>query len=80
MSFPRPAVEPEAIEQPILLIDGAYDFPDVLQSNANLLERLPNADYVTIEGTAHFPSYEQPEIFNRVVLEFLDRVWGRNAS
>jgi pimeloyl-ACP methyl ester carboxylesterase len=78
--LPRPAIEPERIQQPVLLIDGPYDFPDVRASNQTLLSRLPNATYVQIADTAHFPSYEQPELFNRVVLDFLDRTWGSNAS
>ena len=79
-ALPGPAIEPERIQQPVLLIDGPYDFPDIRQSNANLLARLPNADYVSVPDTAHFPSYEQPEAFNRIVLEFLDRTWGANAT
>jgi len=75
-----PDIEPERISQPVLLIDGSYDFPDVLQSNRTLLERLPNANYVSIADTAHFPSFEQPELFNRSVLEFLDRTWGASAT
>lgn len=78
--LPRPEIEPERVQQPVMLIDGPYDFPDVRQSNEALLQRLPNASYVSIPGTAHFPSYEQPEIFNRIVLEFLDWTWGTNAS
>ncbi|MEZ4666183.1 MAG: alpha/beta hydrolase [Thermomicrobiales bacterium] len=75
--LPDPAVEPERITQPVLLVDGPYDFPDVLQSNQTLLARLPSAEYVSIPDTAHFPSYEQPETFDRVVLEFLERTWGK---
>lgn len=78
--LPRPDVEPERMEQPVLLIDGPFDFSDIHASNQALLARLPNAMYAQIAGTAHFPSYEQPEVFNRVVLEFLERTWGENAS
>jgi pimeloyl-ACP methyl ester carboxylesterase len=78
--LPRPEIEPERIPQPVLLIDGPYDFPDVLESNKVLLGRVPNAQYVSVADSAHFPSYEQPDLFNRVVLEFLGRTWGSNAS
>lgn len=78
--LPRPEIRPELIRQPVLLIDGTYDFPDVRQSNSTLLAALPNAEYVEIDNTAHFPSYEQPEVFNRVVLEFLDRTWGTSGT
>jgi len=75
-SLPGPALELERITQPVLLIDGPYDFPDVLASNQTLLAGLPDATYVSIGDTAHFPSYERPEEFNRIVLEFLNRTWG----
>jgi|SRR5215218_3542224 len=78
--LPRPEIEPERITQPVLLIDGPYDFPDVRQSNKTLLEWLPSAQYVSVADTAHFPSYEQPELFNGIALEFLDRTWGRSTS
>jgi pimeloyl-ACP methyl ester carboxylesterase len=78
--LPRPEIEPEHITQPVLLIDGPNDFPDVRQSNKTLLERLPDAQYVSIADTAHFPSYEQPALFNRIALEFLDRNWGAKAA
>lgn len=78
--LPGLAIEPERIEQPVLLIDGPYDFPDVRESNRALLRRLPHASYVSIAETAHFPSYERPDEFDRIVLEFLERTWGsRNA-
>ncbi len=78
--LPEPDIAPECIAQPALLIDGVYDFPDVKSSNQTLLSRLPNAEYIQFAESAHFPSYEQPDAFNRIVLEFLDRTWGIRAS
>ncbi|MCO5220557.1 MAG: alpha/beta hydrolase [Thermomicrobiales bacterium] len=66
----------EQIAEPVLLIDGPYDFPGVLTSNQAVLKRLPNGTYASIADTAHFPSREAPPAFNRVVLEFLERTWG----
>lgn len=74
--LPAPEIIPARIGQPVLLIDGPYDFPDVQQSNQTLLRQLPYAEYCSIANTAHFPSYEQPEEFDRIVLEFLERTWG----
>jgi pimeloyl-ACP methyl ester carboxylesterase len=78
--LPSPAIEPARIQQPVLLIDSPYDFPDILQSNVALLAALSHAEYVSIPDAAHFPSYEQPGEFNRVVLEFLDRTWGSGGA
>jgi pimeloyl-ACP methyl ester carboxylesterase len=78
--LPGPEHEFERIQQPVLLIDGPFDVPDAHMSNRILLERLPRAEYVSIPGAAHFPSYEQPADFNRIVLEFLDRTWGVESA
>lgn len=74
--LPNPDFEPARIAQPVLLIDGPYDFIEVRSSNQTLLQRLPNARYVSIPDTAHFPSFERPEFFNRIALDFLDTSWG----
>lgn len=85
-AHPRPEMLPgpdhdfERIQRPVLLIDGPYDLPEALESNRILLKRLPRAEYVSIPGTAHFPSYERPEEYNRIVLEFLDRTWGSASA
>jgi pimeloyl-ACP methyl ester carboxylesterase len=74
--LPGPEHEFGRIPQPVLLIDGPYDLEEAHRSNRILLNHLPRAEYVSIPDTAHFPSYEQPEAFNRIVLEFLNRTWG----
>jgi 3-oxoadipate enol-lactonase len=77
--LPAPEVDYARIKQPVLLIDGPYDFPDVHATSQALRRRLPDVEYVSIAGTAHFPSRERPDEFNRVVMEFLDRTWGREG-
>jgi pimeloyl-ACP methyl ester carboxylesterase len=37
------------------------------------VQGIPNAKKVVIIGTAHVPNMEQPDIFNRHVLEFLSK-------
>ena len=59
------------IHAPTLLIVGDEDQPRVFAA-ADLLEKeLPNQRKVVMHGTAHLPSMERPEEFNRLVLEFL---------
>lgn len=70
------AVDYQRIQQPVLLIDGPYDLTDVHAANRTMLKRLPAAEYVSIAGTAHFPSVERPDEFDRIVLDFLGRVWS----
>jgi 3-oxoadipate enol-lactonase len=76
MGEERP-VEPPAvtrlaeIQAPTLVVAGDLDRPEV-GTRAELLARsIPRAQKEVMSGTAHVPSMEKPDEFNRVVLEFL---------
>lgn len=60
-----------AIRQPVLLICGDQDrvVPRVHQEM--LLQGLPNAGRVVIEGCGHVPSYTHPDIYAEVIRQFL---------
>jgi pimeloyl-ACP methyl ester carboxylesterase len=71
------SLEPPAIARlgeihvPTLALVGEQDVPEELTS-AELLERgIPGAKKIVMPGVAHLPSMEQPEAFNRLVLDFL---------
>ncbi len=65
--------EAAKIIAPTLLMHGS-DSPKVLHSIVERLAKaMPNSKLVTIPGSAHFPHFEKPEDFNRVVLDFLER-------
>ncbi len=73
---PQP-LEPPAVGRldevrvPTLVLVGEYDVPDKLASADLLARSIPGARKVVMPDTAHLPSMEQPEQFNRLVLEFL---------
>jgi pimeloyl-ACP methyl ester carboxylesterase len=59
------------IKSPTLVLVGELDTPDILRI-ANVLEGgIPGAQRSTISGTAHLPNMENPDQFNRIVLDFL---------
>jgi pimeloyl-ACP methyl ester carboxylesterase len=60
-----------AIRQPVLLICGEHDRIVPLSYSDVLLEGLPNAGRVVIEGCGHVPSYTHPEALAEVVRRFL---------
>lgn len=63
----------KGITAPTLLLDGDHDEivkPEHLQHLAKLL---PNAKAVFIPDASHFVMFQQPEAFNRAVLEFLEQ-------
>lgn len=59
-----------AIGVPVLVIWGDRDFPDVIGNCRHLAATIPGARALVIPGTAHLPNLEQPDAFNRAVLEF----------
>ena len=70
---PRVAERISELALPALIILGAHDQSDQSDSGKFLQDNLPGAELVVIEEAAHLPSLEQPEEFNRAVLEFLNR-------
>jgi pimeloyl-ACP methyl ester carboxylesterase len=66
----------EQVKVPVLLLTGE-DSPAFLTRLIDRLEQLlPDSRRVTIEGASHFMHEDNPEAFNREVLEF----WARQPS
>jgi pimeloyl-ACP methyl ester carboxylesterase len=59
------------IKCPTLVIVGSLDHPELVRAADVMVEGIPNARKVVMEGTAHVPSFEKPEEFSRILLEFL---------
>ena len=59
------------ISVPTLAIVGELDRPEMLEIAKRLETEIPNARRETIADTAHVPSMERPDEFDRLVLEFL---------
>ncbi len=76
--FPEPAIDNlDRITAPTLLVVGELDFPDIVARHEDLSEEIENAFAVVLEDTAHFPSLERPDLFNPILLEFLEAVTGQ---
>ena len=74
---PEPAIHAVGdIGAPTLLVAGDLDFPHIVNRHEDLSEDLENAFGVVIEGTAHLPSLERPDLFNPLLLEFLAMLTG----
>ncbi len=59
------------IDCPALVVVGDLDAPDIHRIADLLASGIPGARKATISGTAHAPSLERPDEFNRLVLDFL---------
>lgn len=62
------------IRVPTLVVIGDLDTPKTQAAAHMLCEKISGAQKIVIRGTAHLPSMERPEEFNREVLAFLKRV------
>jgi 3-oxoadipate enol-lactonase len=66
-----------AIRAPTLVLVGEHDKGNPLPKAREIQERIAGAELAVIPGAAHNGPVEQPETFNRLVFDFLDRV-GRS--
>lgn len=62
------------IDCPVLVVIGALDHPEVLRAGNLMAATLSNTRMSLVENAGHVPSYEQPDIFNRLLLSFLTDV------
>jgi len=62
------------ISSPTLVVVGALDADWFIKTAEVILERVPNAELVRIEGVGHLPTLEAPEALNAAALGFLERV------
>jgi pimeloyl-ACP methyl ester carboxylesterase len=68
---PAAAERLSELTMPVLLVIGGLDVESTQWSASHILKRLPRAQQVIFEDAAHLPSAEQPNRFNKVVLDFL---------
>lgn len=67
----------ERVQSPSLLIWGTKDKAVDIRSAGMLMQKLRGCESEVIEGAGHLPFEETPEEFNRLVLNFLDRISAR---
>ncbi|PBC85974.1 Pimeloyl-ACP methyl ester carboxylesterase [Streptomyces sp. 2133.1] len=59
------------IDVPMLAINGAVDSPDHLGMAVRLTNTVANGHAISIDGTAHYPNMEIPDVFNETLEDFL---------
>jgi len=70
----------ESLHVPTLVIVGSQDVLTPRGDSEELAERIPGAELVVISGAAHGLMFEHASTYNRVVLEFLQRVVSDQAA
>ena len=66
-------VELEKIQAPTLVVWGAQDRLISAASGRRAAARMPDAEFVLMEGVGHVPMEERPDELIRIVLPFLER-------
>jgi pimeloyl-ACP methyl ester carboxylesterase len=61
------------LRPPTLVVVGEQDRPDFRAIATRIADEAPNARLEVIAGARHLPSLEQPDAFDRLLLEFLSR-------
>ncbi|WP_084773405.1 alpha/beta fold hydrolase [Nonomuraea candida] len=69
---PDPGERIASIGVPVLAVHGAESSPDHLRSPERLVRAVADGRSVSIAGAAGYPNVERPEVYNRVLEEFLD--------
>lgn len=60
------------IDIPTLVVVGGDDTP-FLEPSQVLKESMPDAELVRVEGATHNPHEEKPDVFNDILMDFLER-------
>jgi pimeloyl-ACP methyl ester carboxylesterase len=68
-----------SIALPVLVIVGGDDEP-FLAGARYMAEKIPSATLEVIDGARHAPNITHADLFNALVVDFLDRVEGADAS
>jgi len=59
--------------RPVLLVWGENDKTVPFAVSGRVRAALPRAEFHAIEGAGHVPHFEQPELINRILVDFLTR-------
>jgi 3-oxoadipate enol-lactonase len=62
---------------PTLIITGDRDATIPLSAKQLLHRSIPNSQLLVIPDSGHATPYDQPEVFNRAVMEFIQKAEGR---
>ncbi|MET0679139.1 MAG: alpha/beta hydrolase [Bradyrhizobium sp.] len=62
----------QSIEAPVWIVDGDHDEAIRREHTEYLAATIPHAGLMILPNASHFAFLQDPELFNRVLLEFLD--------
>ncbi len=69
----------QKIKCPVLIMSGDRDVIR-LEHSIKLFNNIANANFFVMPGATHFGSYEKPELFNLVLLDFLNHPFSKTST
>ncbi len=72
-SFYETYIQIGMLKKPTLLFWGKNDTTTPFENNGIILKAIPHAEFHAMKNCGHIPHYEQPEIVNPILLEFLSK-------
>jgi 3-oxoadipate enol-lactonase len=64
----------ENITCPTLVLNGELESKNILRHSAEILRRIPHAESKIIPGAQHGVNIEEPQLFNKIVEQFLQSI------
>lgn len=64
----------ESVNCPTWIVAGALDHSEILRAADEMVKRIPDARKTIIESSGHVPSYEQPDTFVKLLMDFLSSI------
>jgi 3-oxoadipate enol-lactonase len=71
-SLRRVEIDPREVRVPMLFIRGALDWDEVARAAERFVSESPDAREVVVEGAAHLPTMEQPDVVGAEIVRFLE--------
>ena len=65
------------IKVPVLMLHGEEDVPLPLERVLSMVMEIPDLTLHKLAGIGHTANLEAPELANRAILNFLDRIYGK---
>jgi 3-oxoadipate enol-lactonase len=65
------------IRIPVLMIHGEEEVPLPLNRVLSMVQEIPDLTFVKLAGTGHTANLENPDLTNRAIGHFMDRIYGR---
>ncbi len=69
----------QQIKCPVLIMSGDRDVIR-LEHSIKIFNNIPNSNFFVMPGATHFGSYEKPELFNLVLLDFLSKPFSKLST